>query len=52
MAGYGGHDTSLSVSSNWENEGDNVFSSFSRQTYPEIVTSQKRNKQLCRYWFP
>ena len=50
-AGYGGHDTSLSVSSNWENEGDNVFSSFSRQTYPEIVTSQNETNNYAAIGF-
>ena len=37
---YIGHDTSISIASDWESEGSNEFSSLSTQTYPKIVTSQ------------
>ena len=48
---YIGHDTSISIASDWESEGINEFSSLSTQTFPKIVTSQNENNNYAAVSF-
>jgi len=49
--GYGGHDTSLSVASDWVSEGANEFSSLSSQVFPKIVSSQNETNNYAAVSF-
>ncbi|MFT5079257.1 MAG: hypothetical protein ACI917_001779, partial [Patiriisocius sp.] len=49
--GYGGHDTSISVESDWESEGGSAFSSLSSQAFPKIVTSQNETNNYAAISF-
>ena len=49
--GYPGHDTSLSVASDWVSEGVNEFSSLNTQAFPKIVTSQNENNNYAAVSF-
>ena len=49
--GYAGHDTSLSVASDWVSEGVSEFSSLSTQAFPKIVTSQNENNNYAAVSF-
>jgi hypothetical protein len=50
-SGYLGHDTSLSVEDNWEKEGDDIFSLFTDQSYPKIVSSQNETNNYAAIGF-
>jgi len=49
--GYVGHDTSLSVASDWQSEGVNEFSSLPAQAFPKIVASQNENNNYAAVSF-
>ena len=49
--GYVGHDTSLSVASDWLSEGVNEFSSLPAQAFPKIVASQNENNNYAAVSF-